>query len=236
MTSRFRLAAASTALLMLALAGCASSTGAAPSGTAVPPPVDTGTMEASAAWLDDGRMIGVVTHGSSTCVPIAEEVEGSGQTITVALVDPDAKACSADLAPRATAIVVPKSVDRTKDVTIVITGAVEDSVELDGRHDLTGTGQTDYLPSAGWSTESEFVVLTWGSSGCAPSVESVTAKDEHAIALAFAEFPADQVCTADMAPRLVVAAVPNGFGDEDDVTLTLTGGGVTGTTPILGDR
>lgn len=181
-------------------------------------------------------MIGIVTVGSSTCTPLAEESAAEGQTITVSLVDPDAKACTHDLVPRATAIVVPEAVDRAEDVTIVVTGAAEGSAELDGDDGLTAGGQTDYAPSAGWNSESEFVVLTWGSSSCAPTVQSVAASGEHALTLTFAEFDVDQVCTVDMAPRLVVAGVPDGFGDEDDVSLTLTGGGVSGTTPILGDR
>ena len=33
----------------------------------------------------------------------------------------------------------------------------------------TGGGMTDYLPSAGWTdTDGQFVLLTWGSSSCAP--------------------------------------------------------------------
>lgn len=239
MKSRSSVAAASVLLLAFGLAGCATATGqpgGTSSGAPAPPSDDTGTADVSAAWLDAGRMIGIVTVGSSTCAPLAQEAAVDGQMITVSLVDPDAKACTHDLVPRATAIVVPESVDRAEDVTIVVTGAAEGSAELDGADGLTAGGQTDYAPSAGWNSESEFVVLTWGSSSCAPTVQSVTASGEHALALTFAEFDADQVCTMDMAPRLVVAGVPDGFGGEDDVSLTLAGGGVSGTTPILGDR
>lgn len=239
MKSRSSVAAASLLLLAFGLAGCATPTGhpgGTPSGPAAPPSAGTGPAGVSAAWLDAGRMIGIVTVGSSTCAPLAEEAAVDGQTITVSLVDPDARACTHDLVPRATAIVVPEAVDRTEDVTIVLTGAAEGSAELDGADGLTASGQTDYAPSAGWNSETEFVVLTWGSSSCAPTVQSVTVSDEHALTLTFAEFEADQVCTMDMAPRLAVAGVPDGFGDEDDVSLTLAGGGVSGTTPILGDR
>lgn len=238
MTIRRRLAVASALLSVLALAGCATPTvGPGASGTTPPPPAATADGAPSAAWLDDGRMIGLVTYGSSTCVPSAEDVRADGQTVTVVLVDPEAKACTRDLVPRATAIGVPESVDTSKDVTIVVTGAVEGSAELDGAEGLVAPGtMTDYAPSAGWSSESSFVVLTWGSSGCQPAIDGIAATGEHALELTFVDFPADQVCTADMAPRVVVAEVPDRFGDEDDVTLTLAGAGITGTTTILGDR
>ena len=54
-----------------------------------------------AAWLDDGRIIGLVTMGSSSCVPAAEEatLEADG-SLSVTLVEPDADtACTADSCP-----------------------------------------------------------------------------------------------------------------------------------------
>ncbi len=209
--------------------------GGAPSGPPAPPSAGTGPAGVSAAWLDAGRMIGIVTVGSSTCAPLAEEAAVDGQTITVSSSWPDGRpaltiSCPARLRSSCLRRWTARRMSRS-------------SSPERRKAPLSWTAPTvcsqrptDYAPSAGWNSETEFVVLTWGSSSCAPTVRSVTVSDEHALTLTFAEFEADQVCTMDMAPRLAVAGVPDGFGDEDDVSLTLAGGGVSGTTPILGDR
>jgi len=222
-------------LAALALAGCATPAGGTPSGTAEPPPADQGATDVAAAWLDDGRAIGLVTHGSSTCVPTAGDSTADGQTVTVALTDPEGKACTQDLVPRATFVGVPDSVDTSAGVTVVATGAAEGTVQVGGAVGLSGTGTpTDYAPSAGWYSATGLVVLTWGSSTCVPTVQGVAATGEDALTLTFADFPADAVCTMDMVPRLVVVDAPAGPGDGD-VTLTLEGG-VSGTTTVLGHR
>ena len=77
-----------------------------------------------AAWLDDGRIIGLVTMGSSGCVPAAEEatLEDDG-TLSVTLVEPDADtACTADFVPRVTLVEVPEGVDPAEDLAITVTG------------------------------------------------------------------------------------------------------------------
>ncbi len=241
MTLRRTAAAAASILLAgLLLSACATPSGGTPSGAPTEPvPTDSApASEVHAAWLDAGRLIGVVTLGSSTCVPTADDVKAEGQTVTVTLVDPEGKPCTRDYVPRATLVEPPSAVDAASDITIVVTGAASGTAVLDGEDDLPGTfGEpTDYEPSAGWYDEQGFVVLTWGSSTCAPAVQGVEASGEHELTLTFADFPADQVCTADMAPRLAVASVPGGFDDEDDVTLILAGAEITGTTRILGDR
>ena len=71
-----------------------------------------------AAWLDDGRIIGLVTTGSSTCVPAADEamLEDDG-TLSVTLVEPEADtACTTDLVPRVTLVEVPEGVDPAEDL------------------------------------------------------------------------------------------------------------------------
>jgi hypothetical protein len=73
MTLARRLLALPVALLLAggALAGCASTASSAPSST--PTAGDDGEAQIDAAWLDDGRIIGLVTTGSSTCIPAADD-------------------------------------------------------------------------------------------------------------------------------------------------------------------
>ena len=72
MTRRITTASALLLLGALALSGCASTPGASSSPT--PTASATGEeIEVDAAWLDGGSMIGLVTQGSSTCVPAAGE-------------------------------------------------------------------------------------------------------------------------------------------------------------------
>ena len=83
---------------------------------------------------------------------------------------------------------------------------------------------TDYLPSAGWTdTDGQFVLLTWGSSSCAPVISEVAASGPAEVTVTFETPAADQVCTMDMAPRAAVAVV-DGLEEDSDVTLVLAGG------------
>src|SRR5690606_9896809 len=154
-----------------------------------------------------------------------------------AIAEPEPGPCTMDYVAQATYVALPEGVDPHEDLTITLTGALSGTTMLDGGDELAGTPgeSTDFAPSAGWFDETGFVVLTWGSSSCAPSLASVEATGEHALTLTFADLPEDQACTMDMAPRVAVAAVPEGFGHDDDVTLTLDGAGISGTTTILGD-
>ena len=206
------------------LAGCASQAATAPSSS----PQGTGGTDAeiSAAWLDDGRLIGLVTTGSSSCVPVADgatlEADGS---LAVTLMEPDADtACTADMAPRVTLVEVPEGVDPAEDLAITVTGdGVDASTELEGAEGMTGGTGTDYLPTAGWTgTDGQFVLLTWGSSSCAPVISEVAATGPAEVTLTFETPPADQVCTMDMAPRATVAFV-EGLEEDSDVSLILTG-------------
>lgn len=248
MTTPLRLVlAASTALAAaLLVAGCASSPGSpAPTSSATTDgsgssaaPTDDDDVEA--AWLDDGRMFAIVTWGSSTCVPIVDEVTGDGQTVTVSLADPPSsdgaeKACTSDLAPRASVGAVPEGVDPTQDVEFIVTvGDVTDDVDLDGNPALKAApgSSTDYAPSAGWFDDEGAVLLTWGSSTCIPVVENV---EEQAGGATVTFATQDGACTMDMVPRATVL----GFGDDgddsdddDEFVLTLVGDNLDATVTV----
>jgi hypothetical protein len=206
------------------LAGCASSPSATPSST--PSTGDSTEVEIDAAWLDDGRIVGLVTTGSSTCVPAADEatLQADG-SLAVTLVEPDADtACTRDLVPRVTLVEVPEGVDPSMDLAITVTGdGYSGSTDLEGVEGLAGGGMTDYLPSAGWTeTDGQFVLLTWGSSSCAPVVSDVAASGPAEVTVTFETPPADQVCTMDKAPRATVAFV-EGLEEDGDVSLVLAG-------------
>lgn len=226
-------AVAALGAALLAAAGCA--TGSPSSGSsASPDATDASTaMQADAAWLDDGRLLGVVTWGSSTCVPIADEATASGQAVSVTLTDPDGdQPCTADLAPRASVTGVPAGVDPHEDVALTVSYLdTTATVDLDGDDDLAGTpgDPTDYAASAGWfDDERGIVLLTWGSSTCPPMIEGVEESDE-AITVTFTTN--DGPCTMDMSPRATVIQVADG---GDDRVLVLVGDNLDATIPIAG--
>jgi hypothetical protein len=166
-----------------------------------------------------------VTTGSSSCAPNAEVGSYSAGVLEVTLADDPAAACTKDLAPRVTLAPVPADTDPTQTLQINVSGAgFEDDVELEGVPGLTAGGETDYLPSAGWADDGQFVILTWGSSGCAPVIESVAATSASEVTVTFETSPADQVCTMDMAPRAVVAEIADdALNDDGEVFAILTG-------------
>ena len=242
MTARFRSFAAGLGLALAAaalLTACASpgSPGSSPSGSTEPPAEET---EVSGAWLDGGRIIGLVTLGSSTCVPNAGDVAYTDGVLEVELVEPDgATACTADLAPRVTLVTLPEGVDPTQELEIRVTGdGFQADTDLDGVAGLEPSAETDYLPSAGWAgDDGQLVVLSWGSSGCPPVVESAEVSSATEVTVTFATPPADQVCTMDIAPRGTVVQVSDDSGLEADaeVFAILTGGEFDNVrVPILG--
>jgi len=211
------------------LAGCATGTAVDPGsdGQEVPGGGATTEIDVDAAWLDSGRMIGLITEGSSTCVPVAEEVtlESDGTLAVVLNEGDETTPCTADYAPRVTLVDVPEGVDPTKDLEISVTGAgFEGDTELDGVPGLDATvGVGDYLPSAGWTdVNGRYIAVTWGSSTCAPVVESSEVTGADAVTLTFAAQPADKPCTMDMVPRAVIA-IADGLADQPNAVLTLTG-------------
>lgn len=213
----------------LSLTGCLS-------GSDAPAGQET---DVNAAWLDDGRIIALVTSGSSTCVPTAESAEiNSDGALAVELVEPDADtACTRDLVPRATLVTVPNGVDPSQDLEIWVTSEAGyyGDVTLAGASGLAGPGgETDYEPTAGWTQQQgQFVILTWGSSGCVPVVESSEVTGEAEVTVTFQDPPADQVCTADMAPRTNFAFA-DGLSGVEDVQLVLTGDSFDQTITIYG--
>ncbi|MCT1478669.1 hypothetical protein [Microbacterium sp. p3-SID336] len=248
MTPR-RLAVASVSALaaVVLLAGCTVGPGgAAPHATSDPSsgPGDAGSgddqNDLEGALLDDGRMFAVVSWGSSTCIPQVAEVTAEGQTVSVTLAEPEGdgateRACTADLAPRASVGGLPEGVDPTKDITLQVTyGDMTDDIDLEGDPDATGApgSPTEYAPSAGWYDDGGLVLLTWGSSTCLPVVESL----EGSGSTGTVTFATDdtQVCTMDMVPRgTVIAFAEDEVDDDAPFTLTLVGGGLDGTVQVL---
>jgi hypothetical protein len=222
------LAVAGLGVLLLALSACASSSGAAPSaspsGSSSAPSQE---IEVDAAWLDAGRMIGLVTQGSSSkdCIPIADDVSYTDGVLEVTLAEPEGDVvCTADYVPRVTLVGLPEGVDAAEGLEIRVTGdGYLGDTELDGLGSAAPAGETDYLPSAGWTeTDGQFVLLTWGSSSCAPVISGVAATAPAEVTVTFETPPADQVCTMDMAPRATIAYV-DGLEEDSDVEAVLTG-------------
>lgn len=242
MTARTRsLAAAGLALLVAGvLTACATPAGSGTTPSSAPSASGTGTgteTEVDAAWVDGGRMIALVTQGSSTCVPNAGDVSYADGVLQVEVVNPpEDTACTADLVPRATLVAVPEGVDPTQELEIRLTGDLTGDTDLDGVSGLAAGGETDYLPSAGWVDDGQFVVVTWGSSSCPPIVENAAATSASEVTVTFATPPADQVCTMDMAPRgTVVQVTDDSLDDDAEVYAILTGGGFDNVrVPIIG--
>jgi len=208
---------------------------AATSGPSTAPDDD---QDLDAAWLDGGRMFAIVSWGSSTCIPAVDTISADGQTVSLSLVDVGEAdtACTADFAPRASVAALPDGVDPTQDVEFRVTiGDDTDDVDLDGADGL-GSSE-EFAASAGWFDDDGIVLLTWGSSTCAPVVQDVAVATGGAT-VTFAE--QDGVCTMDMAPRATIIGVPDDDDDDADdddapYTLTLVGGGLDGTVEVIGD-
>lgn len=222
----------------LALAGCASfpATPNAPE-EVTPEPEETQEMESEAVWLDNGRAIGIVTWGSSSCVPFADEVTAAGQdisvTLTATLEGEEVRPCTADFAPRVSVVGTPEGVNAHEDATInVMLGEEQLSLELGGNDTLTGVPgeSTDYAPSAAWMAENVgIILLTWGSSTCVPVVQSIDEGDGGIVATFQ---PATGPCTMDMVPRATILGLSEAAGSES--TLTLVGDNLDGTVQVIG--
>lgn len=243
MSSSTRLVVALSALAAtLLFAGCTTTPGAdSPTNTPVPSTAPTADgddgNDIEGALLDDGRMFAVVTWGSSTCVPQVDQVAAEGQTVTVTVVDSDDadQVCTDDFAPRASIGALPEGVDPTKEITLAVTyGDLTEDVDLDGDPAFAGTpgSSTDYAPSAGWIGDGALVLLTWGSSGCPPVVESLDGAGNAGTVT----FVTDdtKMCTMDMAPRATLLAFGDDQVEDDAFTLTMVGGGLDGTVSVRG--
>ncbi|MDN3497103.1 hypothetical protein QL996_14265 [Planococcus sp. APC 4015] len=238
-SARTALSVVGIALLVAgALTGCATAIGAG--GSASTPSESAGAsneIEVDAAWLDGGRIVGLVTYGSSTCIPTAviETVENG--VLEVSLVDDPDAACTRDMVPRVTPIELMGDVDPTQDLEIRVTGeGYYGDTDLDGVAGLAPAAETDYLPTAGWTDEDgQFIILSWGSSTCLPVVEDVVAAGSD-VTVTFATPPADQACTMDMVPRGVIAQVMD-LDEDDDVFAILQGAEFAGARiPIVGSN
>lgn len=182
-------------------------------------------------------MVALVTWGSSSCVPVAEQATASGQTVSVTLdAGPPDRACTADFAARATLVALPAGVDPTQDVELQVTlGEASGDTDLEGNPALTGVPgeETNYAPSAGWYDDSSLVLLTWGSSTCLPVVESVEVSEQaNAATVNFAS--SDDPCTMDMVARATLLELGVDDDDaDDDFMLTLVGGGLDATLSVV---
>lgn len=78
----------------------------------------------SVAWVDEGRYLGVVAYGSSSCPAVPTEVDWDGEVLRVELGEryPDAEVCSADLGPYAVVVEVPAGLDPARETRVEIAG------------------------------------------------------------------------------------------------------------------
>lgn len=241
--SRLRLIPSALALAAVAVlaVGCSSTPGAsAPTstsgaGSAPGTPTERGADDVAAAWLDDGRMIAIVTWGSSTpdCQPQQAEATADGQTIEVTLDNPTdtVKECNADLGPRAVLAAVPAGVDVTKDVTAKVTwGDVARDVPLSPLK-AAPRGQGEQQPSAGWFDDTGIVLLTYGSSTCPPLPETVLESNDE-ISVGFATI--DRICTMDFAPRTTAITLSSARTGDGPYTLRLQGDDLDGEVAVIG--
>ncbi len=157
------------AVALLVLAGCTATPASPESSSSVTADGSVSEVEVDATWLDDGRMIGIITYGSSTCVPVVEDaaLQDNG-TFAVILADADTDAvCTTDMVPRVTLVEALPDMDPAVDVEITVAGdGFTGDTELDGVQGLDPTNTaSEYAPSAGWIDEDDaFVLVTWGSS------------------------------------------------------------------------
>jgi hypothetical protein len=218
------------------LAGCASGGGTAPS--AGSPSASEASAEITAAWLDGGTMVGVVTWGSSTCRPVVADASYDAGSLNVTFAEPAADAaCTLDLVPRATPVSLPASVDGSDDLHIAVTGGgfAGDTVLAGATGLVPGDGVMTGTPSAGWTgTAGTLVLLTWGSSGCPPVIADAAVSAPGQITVTEAQPAADRVCTADMGPRATVVEVPGTEAGATYEVILLTDGGGSFEVPVAG--
>jgi len=100
-------------------------------------PAATGTpgtsteFQPSAGWFDDGGLV-LLTWGSSTCVPVVESLEGSGNAGTATFATDEDQVCTMDMVPRATMLAFGDDVvedDGTFTLTLV-GGGLDGTVEV----------------------------------------------------------------------------------------------------------
>lgn len=100
------------------------------------------------------------------------------------------------------------------------TSAPEQSQGADASH-------TENDMEATWLDDGRmFAIVTWGSSSCIPTAESVTA-DGQTVTVELNAGDKNQACTSDIAPRASLGALPEGVDPTKDVELVVTLGDVT---------
>lgn len=218
-------------LLGVLLAGCATGAGTTPGGggagatpAASADPVE---LRAAAAWLDGGRSLGLVTWGSSSCVPHVSEVRHDERGLEIELAKrPGDDICTEDYGARGLAVPLPESVDPAQPLDVRISGEPgAASFVLAAASGLDPVEPGSGAPSAGWTDEpGTLALLTWGSSSCPPLVQDAAPKASGEIEVVFAEEPADRVCTKDFAPRVSVLSI-DGVDPSAPAQLVLSGGG-----------
>jgi hypothetical protein len=78
-----------------------------------------------------------------------------------------------------------------------------------------------------------FAVVTWGSSTCVPQVDTVTGNGQT-VSVTLVDVDPDGPCTADMAPRASIGALPEGVDPTQDITLQVTFGDASDDVEISG--
>lgn len=100
-------------------------------------PAATGTpgtsteFQPSAGWFDDGGLV-LLTWGSSTCLPVVESLEGSGNAGTATFVTDEGQVCTMDMVPRATMLTFGEdTVDDDAPFTLTLVGGgLDGTVEV----------------------------------------------------------------------------------------------------------
>ena len=215
------------AVMLLALAGCTAAPVSPGSSSSLPADGVVSEVEVDATWLDDGRMIGIITYGSSTCVPVVEDaaLQDNG-TFAVILADADTDAaCTRDMVPRVTLVEALPDMDPAVDLEITVAGdGFTGDTDLDAVQGLDPSNTaSEFAPSAGWvDADDSFVLVTWGSSTCVPVVDSTSVSGAAEVTVTFVDPPADEVCTMDMVPRGLVTSVAD-LAEDEGVTAVLVG-------------
>ena len=236
---RTRLILTASVLGLAALvSGCATTAATSPTNS---PEATTAPSEApeettapaadvTAGWVSSGTMIGIVTIGSSTCVPVVDAVLAEGDTLSVTLKDPDASTpCTRDLQPRITGVGIPEGIDVTKPVTLGV--AYNDNtttIDLEAAP-APAADPMEMAPAAGYVGPNTIGLVTYGSSTCVPSVESAEPGDDASnLVVTFATPDANQPCTSDLAPRVTTI-----HADAGVKTLTVVDAGTETSVNVL---
>jgi len=190
----------------------------APASTAAP---STDTPYApQAAWLDASSI--AVKTWSDACAPQIGDVIAGDQSIAIVLVDGADEVCASVQTAHGTYVGLPAGLDSSRPVELIVTEANGTRSELTLPGLAEGETQPadrmpEMVPSAGWITDRELAVLTWGSSTCMPGsgdFEAVDAK-EGVVTL---HSPTDTICTLDLVPQITFVPAE---GVDADATLIL---------------